>query len=31
MVVVEDLTKATYFIPIKMMHKATTIAGVYMK
>jgi hypothetical protein len=30
-VVVEKLTKAVYFIPVKMTHKATNIAVIYMK
>ena len=31
MVVVEKLTKATHFIPVKTTHKATEIADIYMK
>jgi hypothetical protein len=31
MVVVDKLTKATHFIPIKKTHKATNIAEIYMK
>jgi hypothetical protein len=31
MVVVDKLTKATHFIPVKLTHKATKIVDVYMK
>jgi hypothetical protein len=31
MVVVDKLTKAAHFIPVKLTHKETTIADVYMK
>jgi hypothetical protein len=31
MVVVEKLTKDAHFIPIKITHKATNIAEIYMK
>jgi hypothetical protein len=31
MVVVDKLTKATHFIPIKTTHKAANIADIYMK
>ena len=31
MVVVDKLTKATHFIPVKTTHKATNIANIYMK
>jgi len=31
MVVVEKLTKATHFVPVKSTHKATNIAEIYMK
>jgi hypothetical protein len=31
MVVVDKLTKAAHFIPVKLTHKATNIADVYMK
>jgi hypothetical protein len=31
MVVVENLTKDAHFIPIKMNHKETNIASIYMK
>jgi len=31
MVVVDNLTKASNFIPVKMTHKTTNIAKVYMK
>jgi hypothetical protein len=31
MVVVDKLTKATYFILVKTTHKATNIAEIYMK
>jgi hypothetical protein len=30
MVVVDKLTKASHFIPVKSMHKATNIAEIYM-
>jgi hypothetical protein len=31
MVVVDKLSKATHFIPVKTTHKATNIAKIYMK
>jgi hypothetical protein len=31
MVVVDKLTKATHFIPVKFMHKAANIVDIYMK
>jgi hypothetical protein len=31
MVVVEKLTKAAHFIPIKVTHKVTNIAEIYMR
>ena len=31
MVVVDKLTKAAHFIPVKTTHKATNIASIYMK
>jgi hypothetical protein len=31
MEVVDKLTKATHFIPVKTTHEATNIAGIYMK
>jgi hypothetical protein len=31
MVVVDKLTKATHFIPVKTTHKTTNIAQIYMK
>jgi hypothetical protein len=31
MVVVDKLTKATHFIPVKTTHKATNIADIYMR
>jgi hypothetical protein len=30
MVMVEKLTKASHFVPLKSMHKATDIADIYM-
>ena len=31
MVVVDNLTKATHFIPVKTTHKAANVADIYMK
>jgi hypothetical protein len=31
MVVVDKLTKASHFIPLKTTHKATDVAGIFMK
>jgi hypothetical protein len=31
MVVVENLTKAAHFIPLKTTHKATDVADIFMK
>jgi hypothetical protein len=31
MVVVDKLTKATHFIPVKLTHKATNIVDIYMR
>jgi hypothetical protein len=31
MVVVDKLTKATHFVPVKMTHTTTNIAEIYMK
>jgi hypothetical protein len=31
MVVVENLTKATHFIPVKLTHKETNIVDIYMR
>jgi hypothetical protein len=31
MVMVDNLTKAAYFIPIKSTHKVTNITKIYMK
>jgi hypothetical protein len=31
MVVVDTLTKATHFIPVKTMHKAANTTEIYMK
>ena len=31
MVVVDKLTKAAHFIPVKLTHKATNIAKIYMR
>jgi hypothetical protein len=31
MVVVDKLTKAAHFIPMKLTHKATNIADIYMR
>jgi hypothetical protein len=31
MVVVDKLTKAAHFIPVKLTHKATNIANIYMR
>jgi hypothetical protein len=31
MVVVDKLTKVAHFIPVKLAHKATNIADIYMR
>jgi hypothetical protein len=31
MVVVDKLTKASHFVPIKLTHKAVNIADIYMR